>query len=152
PGGASARRGRAAPGARRTATSSAARLSRSRRSGRDPPCTGAGSGPPRRTESRGARPLPSCRCAPRVKSSFGPGGNLGAEPSWRSGSTRRAGAATASARRRCSTRGGLPYEEVNRDGEAQFRQKLMELTGGWTVPQIVIDGRPIGGYAELYSL
>jgi len=28
----------------------------------------------------------------------------------------------------------------------------MELTGGWTVPQIVIDGRPIGGYAELYSL
>ena len=47
---------------------------------------------------------------------------------------------------------GLAYEEVNLDGEPQFRQKLMELTGGWTVPQILIDGRPIGGYAELYAL
>jgi len=47
---------------------------------------------------------------------------------------------------------GLAYEEVNLDSEPQFRQKLMELTGGWTVPQILIDGRPIGGYAELYSL
>jgi glutaredoxin 3 len=38
---------------------------------------------------------------------------------------------------------GLPYEEINLEGEPHFRQKLMELTGGWTVPQIVIDGRPI---------
>ena len=29
---------------------------------------------------------------------------------------------------------------------------LMDLTGGWTVPQILIDGRPIGGYAELWAL
>jgi glutaredoxin 3 len=47
---------------------------------------------------------------------------------------------------------GLPYEEINLDGDPDFRQKLMELTGGWTVPQILIDGRPIGGYAELYAL
>ncbi len=47
---------------------------------------------------------------------------------------------------------GLAYEEVDLDGEPQFRQKLMELTGGWTVPQILVDGRPIGGYAELYAL
>jgi glutaredoxin 3 len=46
----------------------------------------------------------------------------------------------------------LPYEEINLDDEPHFRQKLMELTGGWTVPQILIDGRPIGGYAELYAL
>jgi len=47
---------------------------------------------------------------------------------------------------------GLPYEEINLDDEPHFRQKLMDLTGGWTVPQILIDGKPIGGYAELYAL
>ena len=34
----------------------------------------------------------------------------------------------------------------------EFRQTLLELTGGWTVPQILIDGRPIGGYTELWHL
>jgi glutaredoxin 3 len=47
---------------------------------------------------------------------------------------------------------GLLYEEINLDEDPHFRQTLMDLTGGWTVPQIVIDGRPIGGYAELYAL
>jgi glutaredoxin 3 len=46
----------------------------------------------------------------------------------------------------------LPYEEINLDDDPRFRQTLLELTGGWTVPQILIDGRPIGGYAELYAL
>jgi len=30
-----------------------------------------------------------------------------------------------------------------------FRQKLCDLTGRWTMPQILIDGSPIGGYTEL---
>jgi glutaredoxin 3 len=47
---------------------------------------------------------------------------------------------------------GLAYEEVNVDDDANFRRTLLELTGGWTVPQIVIDGRPIGGYTELWAL
>jgi glutaredoxin 3 len=47
---------------------------------------------------------------------------------------------------------GLPYEEINLDGDPQFRQRLLDLTGGWTVPQIVIDGTPIGGYVELWRL
>jgi glutaredoxin 3 len=47
---------------------------------------------------------------------------------------------------------GLPYEEIRVDLEPNFRAKLEELTGGWTVPQIVIDGRPIGGYTELWHL
>ena len=39
---------------------------------------------------------------------------------------------------------GLPYEEIELDDDdPAFRQKLFDLTGGWTVPQIVIDGRPI---------
>jgi len=47
---------------------------------------------------------------------------------------------------------GLPYEEINLEGDPHFRQTLMDLTGNWTVPQILIDGRPVGGYAELYAL
>ena len=47
---------------------------------------------------------------------------------------------------------GLPFEEIRIDEDPDFRAKLEELTGGWTVPQIVIDGRPIGGYTELWRL
>jgi glutaredoxin 3 len=47
---------------------------------------------------------------------------------------------------------GLAYEEVNLDEEPAFRQKLFDLTGGWTVPQVLIDEQPIGGYTELWRL
>ena len=47
---------------------------------------------------------------------------------------------------------GLEYEEISLDNDPAFRRKLFDLTGGWTVPQILIDGRPIGGYTELWRL
>ncbi|HET7043738.1 MAG TPA: glutaredoxin 3 [Gaiellaceae bacterium] len=47
---------------------------------------------------------------------------------------------------------GLTYEEIRIDDDPNFRQKLFDLTGGWTVPQILVDGRSIGGYAELWRL
>ena len=47
---------------------------------------------------------------------------------------------------------GVVYEEVSLDDNPSFRRDLHELTGGWTVPQIVIDGTPIGGYTELWRL
>jgi glutaredoxin 3 len=47
---------------------------------------------------------------------------------------------------------GIEYEEISLDNDPAFRQKLFDLTGGWTVPQILIDGRPIGGYTELWRL
>ena len=47
---------------------------------------------------------------------------------------------------------GIPFEQISLDDDPQFRQKLLDLTGGWTVPQILIDGRPIGGYTELWEL
>ena len=47
---------------------------------------------------------------------------------------------------------GYEYEEVSLDDDPAFRQKLFDLTGGWTVPQILIDGAPIGGYTELWRL
>ena len=47
---------------------------------------------------------------------------------------------------------GLPFEEVSLDDEPAFREKLHELTGGWTVPQITIGDEVIGGYTELWRL
>jgi glutaredoxin 3 len=47
---------------------------------------------------------------------------------------------------------GIEYEELSLDGDPAFRRKLFVLTGGWTVPQILVDGRPIGGYTELWRL
>jgi glutaredoxin 3 len=47
---------------------------------------------------------------------------------------------------------GLEYEAVLLDDDPAFRQKLHDLTGGWTVPQIVIGDEPIGGYTELWRL
>jgi glutaredoxin 3 len=44
---------------------------------------------------------------------------------------------------------GIPYEEIALDGDPAFRAKLLDLTGAWTVPQVLVDGRPIGGYTEL---
>jgi glutaredoxin 3 len=47
---------------------------------------------------------------------------------------------------------GVGFDEIVLDGDPAFRRRLYELTGGWTVPQIVIDGRPVGGYTELHRL
>jgi len=47
---------------------------------------------------------------------------------------------------------GVDHEDVLLDDEPDFRRRLFELTGGWTVPQIVIDGESIGGYTELWQL
>jgi glutaredoxin 3 len=47
---------------------------------------------------------------------------------------------------------GIDFEEVALDEDPAFRQRLHDFTGGWTVPQVVIDGTPIGGYTELWHL
>ena len=47
---------------------------------------------------------------------------------------------------------GLAFDEIRVDSDPHFRARLQELTGGWTVPQIVVDGKPIGGYMELVAL
>jgi glutaredoxin 3 len=47
---------------------------------------------------------------------------------------------------------GLPYEEILVDENTDFRAQLFDLTGSWTVPQILIDSKPIGGYTELRAL
>jgi glutaredoxin 3 len=47
---------------------------------------------------------------------------------------------------------GLEYEEILMDDDPAFRQKMLDMTGRWTVPQIFIDDHPIGGYTELWAL
>ena len=47
---------------------------------------------------------------------------------------------------------GIAYEEISLDDDPAFRRNLFDLTGGWTVPQILLDGVPIGGYTELWRL
>ncbi|MBA2361521.1 MAG: glutaredoxin [Actinobacteria bacterium] len=47
---------------------------------------------------------------------------------------------------------GIPYEELLLDDDPAFRQTVFDRTGGWTVPQIIVDGEPIGGYVELWRL
>jgi glutaredoxin 3 len=47
---------------------------------------------------------------------------------------------------------GIAYEEVQLDSDPAFRQTLQRLTGGRSVPQVVIDGEPVGGYTELWRL
>ena len=47
---------------------------------------------------------------------------------------------------------GLAYEEIDLTDDPGVRARVNELTGGWTVPQILIDERPIGGYTELWRL
>jgi glutaredoxin 3 len=47
---------------------------------------------------------------------------------------------------------GIPFEEISLDEDPAFRQTIFDLTGRWTVPQILLDGEPIGGYVELWRL
>jgi glutaredoxin 3 len=70
---------------------------------------------------------------------------------------------------------GIPYEEIFLDNDPAFRQTVYDATGGWTVPQILVEcaehvageaddaqrktpaaegarWQPIGGYTELWRL
>jgi glutaredoxin 3 len=49
-------------------------------------------------------------------------------------------------------RRGLAFDEVSLDDDPAFRQTVFDLGRRWTVPLVVIDGVPIGGYDELAAL
>jgi glutaredoxin 3 len=46
----------------------------------------------------------------------------------------------------------LEYEEIRLDHDPGFRKTLHDLTGGRSVPQVLIDGEPVGGFTELWRL
>ena len=47
---------------------------------------------------------------------------------------------------------GLSYEEINIEEIDMSREQLAKLTGGMTVPQIVVNGTNIGGFDKLMML
>ena len=47
---------------------------------------------------------------------------------------------------------GLSYEEIDIEKENISREKLAEITGGHTVPQIIINEKHIGGFDNLLQL
>jgi glutaredoxin 3 len=46
-------------------------------------------------------------------------------------------------------RRNLAFDEINLAKDPVGRRELAAFTGHMTFPQIVIDGRPLGGFAEL---
>jgi glutaredoxin 3 len=50
------------------------------------------------------------------------------------------------------TKRGFEYEEISLSGNSSAEKEMRELTGGFTVPQIVIDGKAIGGFSELADM
>ncbi len=48
---------------------------------------------------------------------------------------------------------GASYVEISVLGDPDRRQEMMERAGGrYTVPQVFVDGRHIGGCTELFAL
>ena len=47
---------------------------------------------------------------------------------------------------------GLSYDEIDIEERGWSRDDLYDLTGGRTVPQIIINEKPIGGYGDLLKL
>ena len=50
-----------------------------------------------------------------------------------------------------STR-GFNYEEINIEEIGMSREQLFEITGGMSVPQIMINKKSIGGFEDLFEL
>jgi glutaredoxin 3 len=57
----------------------------------------------------------------------------------------------AAARKLLSTK-GIEFEDIDVSMDPELRRQMTELSGGTTVPQILIDGEPIGGYDEIAAL
>tara|TARA_B100001094_G_scaffold109763_1_gene105739 strand:- start:7088 stop:7327 length:240 start_codon:yes stop_codon:yes gene_type:complete len=46
----------------------------------------------------------------------------------------------------------IKFEEINIETENISREELLKLSGGYTVPQIFINNKCIGGYDQLMNL
>ena len=46
----------------------------------------------------------------------------------------------------------IKYQEINIEEENISRQNLVDIVGGYSVPQIIINNQCIGGYTDLLSL
>lgn len=46
----------------------------------------------------------------------------------------------------------LDYDEIDVSSDPALRAEMTERSGGYTVPQIFLDGEAIGGCDDLYAL
>lgn len=46
----------------------------------------------------------------------------------------------------------IEFEDISVSGDAQRRQEMEQLSGGRTVPQIFVDGKPLGGFDDVDAL
>lgn len=49
-------------------------------------------------------------------------------------------------------RKGVEFTEIRVDLQPELREEMVQKSQRWTVPQIFINGQPIGGCDELYAL
>ncbi len=49
-------------------------------------------------------------------------------------------------------RKGAAYQEIDVEGKDELRIWLVEASGQKTVPQIFVDGRPLGGFSDIDAL
>jgi glutaredoxin 3 len=47
---------------------------------------------------------------------------------------------------------GIDFENISVDGDRELREKMEELSGRYTVPQIWVGETHVGGYTELRQL
>ena len=47
---------------------------------------------------------------------------------------------------------GLQYTEITTDNDPVSREEMMRLSGRHMVPQILINGKPIGGFDDLSAM
>lgn len=50
------------------------------------------------------------------------------------------------------TRKNVPFQEIRIDTDPEQREKMIQLSGRRTVPQIFINDQPMGGCDDLYAL
>ncbi len=47
---------------------------------------------------------------------------------------------------------GVDFEEIDISQDEALQEKVWKSSGRKTVPQIIVDGRPLGGFEELREL
>jgi len=47
---------------------------------------------------------------------------------------------------------GVKFQHIDATGDPDTRRWLAQVTGSSTVPQIFIDGRPVGGFTDIRAL
>ena len=57
-----------------------------------------------------------------------------------------------SAAKRLLSNKGVEYIELDVSRDSALRQEMTELSGRRTVPQIFVDGQPVGGHDDIKAL